>query len=104
MKIDPQLRTGVGVPTPRTPSKHRFRDIGNGKIECENTKRVMNVQDARGVPDGHTITLTDEEWTKLEELAAYRSTPKHTCTPEECLRGMIAACQPGGSGWKCPGS
>ena len=92
MKIDPQLMTGIGPPTRPTPSKHRWRDIGGGKIKCDNTKRVMSVHRARSVPEPHTITLTAAEWAKLEALAAHRSTLKHTCTPQECVRDFIKAC------------
>ncbi len=68
--------------------KHLWRDIGGGKIQCENTKRVMSLREARGVPDtGHTIKLTDAQWARLSELAAHRSK-----TPQQCIVDFIHSC------------
>ncbi len=102
MKYDPTL---MPKPRPRAPERERWRDAGNGMIECEITKRRVPLLDARSVPmhGGHSMQFTDAEWSKLEELAAARSTTKHTYTPEKCLSELIATCQPGGSGW-VPGS
>lgn len=44
-----------------------------------------------------TVTLADDEYAKLEKLAELRKS-----TPAECLRRMVQACQPGGSGWEPP--
>lgn len=52
-----------------------------------------------------TITLSDAQFAKLEELAAARTAQtrgKVQFTPERCIRGFVDACQPGGSGWLHP--
>lgn len=103
MKVDPLL---MPKPRPKPPERERWRDAGDGMIECEITKRKVPLLHARSVPmhGGRSMSFTDAEWTKLEALAAARSTRKHTYTPEECVRAFVASCQPGGSGWKVPGS
>lgn len=57
-----------------------------------------------------TIDLTVEQWAKLQWLAAERTKDarksrnpiKRTFTPEDCVRGFIETCQPGGDGWLHP--
>ncbi len=87
-------------------SLERWRDAGDGMIECEVTKRRARLIDVRTLPNEstHTIQFTPKQWAKLEALAAARSTPKHTYTPAECVHAFVATCLPGGSGWKAPGS
>jgi len=43
------------------------------------------------------VKLNEAEKAKLEALAAAKRT-----SVEDCVRAWIAACQPGGSGWKHP--
>lgn len=43
------------------------------------------------------LSLNKAEATKLQQLAEARQR-----SPEDCLRDMIATCQPGGSGWVHP--
>ena len=43
------------------------------------------------------IDLSDAEWERLQALARARDRSE-----EQCVRDFIAACQPGGSGWKHP--
>ena len=44
-----------------------------------------------------TLKLSDAETEKLAQLATARGK-----SPEACVKDFIAACQPGGSGWKHP--
>lgn len=109
MMIDPQFKTGVGRPTQRKPDKHRWRDIGNGMIKDERTGKEIPVAMVRGgaaIVDGHTVTFTDEEWAKLERVAAHRTAQtkgRATFTPEKVLRGFISSALDKPSGWEHPG-
>jgi hypothetical protein len=44
-----------------------------------------------------TLNLSDAEMKKLAQLACARGK-----SLEACIQDFIAACQPGGSGWKSP--
>ena len=47
------------------------------------------------------VTLSKEEWDKLQRLAEYNSQQfKIKVTPEECFRRMLRSAQIGGSGEK----
>lgn len=51
-----------------------------------------------------TVGLSEAQLHKLEALAASRSTGNNVKSPEQCIRDMIDASQPGGIGcWRHPG-
>lgn len=77
---------------------HAWRDIGGGKIRCDNTGEVRRLADIRSPGDAsRVIRISLERWAKLERLAAFRGK-----TPEACVEAFIDSSQPGGSGWKHP--
>lgn len=80
----------------------RWRDVGDGKIQDEVSGRIVPLITIRPPNVGRIVTLTNDEWAKLEKLAESQSTPKRTVTPEECVKRFIRSAQPGGSGWRCP--
>ena len=86
--------------------RERWRDAGGGMIQCELTGRRVRLLDVRTTNEDalHMMRFTAAEWSKLERLAEARSTIKRTITPADCVREFVASCQPGGSGWKVPGS
>lgn len=108
MKIDASIASTIAhKPRPKMGTdKNRWRDIGDGMIECESTKRVARLIDVRGpVPEGHTVTFTHEQWAKLERIAAWRTEQTNgrvPYTPEQCLAGFIDSALDGPSGWKHP--
>ncbi len=87
-------------------TRERWRDAGGGVIQCEVTGRRARLLDVRTTNEDaiHMMRFTSAEWSKLERLALARSTVKRTVTPVDCVRDFIERCQPGGSGWKVPGS
>lgn len=96
--------TSIDIPPPRPKARERWRDAGDGMIECEITGRRVPLLAARSVllhdvARDRSMQFTEEEWAKLVALAAHRSQieknnpqVRKPVTPADCVRGFIASC------------